>query len=484
MDKILTFIVNEYNEILLLKGSKNDPQFKKSFWYVVTGGCEKCDLNREETVKREIKEETGINEIKDIMYLNWIFKYNSLGVECTEYAYITFVKKQKIKLNEENVDYKWCDIKEFTEKIHWYGNKQELYKVLKEAIDKKLVESNIVKPVVTDSLEIAKLIKDGWNSAYRGIISDTYLENMNIEKISKSWAEGIVKNKNNIFVYKVNNQILGIIRLGKAESLKNIGEVFVLYVKKKEKRKGIGSKLLKFAKNKFIEDGYGKMIIWCLKGNNQGANFYKKQGGYKLKERDYIVREINVREEGYIFNLKDENDIKLIKPTIEYKEQAKEMMDEARKYDANNPDIWAGYSSMQKYEHYEEWLEKLENDLDFENIKPGRVPASTYFLLRKKDNKILGIINIRYELNEYLENFGGHIGYSIRATERKKGYGKKQLELALDKCSEISINNVLITCREDNKGSAKVIEACGGIYEDTRFSKEENDNFKRYWIKY
>ena len=55
MDKILTFIVNEHNQILLLKGNKNDPQFKKSFWYVVTGACEEYDLNREETVKREIK---------------------------------------------------------------------------------------------------------------------------------------------------------------------------------------------------------------------------------------------------------------------------------------------------------------------------------------------------------------------------------------------------------------------------------------------
>ena len=60
MDKILTFIVNEYNEILLLKGSKNDPQFKQSFWYVVTGGCENYDLNKEETVKREVKEETNL----------------------------------------------------------------------------------------------------------------------------------------------------------------------------------------------------------------------------------------------------------------------------------------------------------------------------------------------------------------------------------------------------------------------------------------
>lgn len=138
MDKILTFIVNEYNEILLLKGNENDPQFKKSFWYVVTGGCEKYDLNREETVRREIKEEVGINKIKDIFYLNWIFKYTSLGVECTEYAYMTFVKKEKVILNEENIDYKWCNKKEFIEKIQWYSDKTELDNVLTKALDKKL----------------------------------------------------------------------------------------------------------------------------------------------------------------------------------------------------------------------------------------------------------------------------------------------------------------------------------------------------------
>ena len=97
MDKILTFIVNEYNEILLLKGSQNDPQFKKSFWYVVTGGCEKYDLDREETVKREVKEETGLLTSNNI-YLNWILEYESLGVQCKEYVYISFVNKTYINI--------------------------------------------------------------------------------------------------------------------------------------------------------------------------------------------------------------------------------------------------------------------------------------------------------------------------------------------------------------------------------------------------
>ena len=135
MDKILTFIVNEYNEILLLKGSENDPQFNKSFWYVVTGGCEEFDLNKEETVKREVKEETGLLT-NDNIYLNWILEYESLGVKCREYVYISFVNKANIILNEENIDYKWCKFDEFIKQINWFGNKQILEKVLNSAIKK------------------------------------------------------------------------------------------------------------------------------------------------------------------------------------------------------------------------------------------------------------------------------------------------------------------------------------------------------------
>lgn len=137
MDKILTFIVNEHNEILLLKGSENDPQFKKSFWYVVTGGCEKCDLDKEETVKREVKEETGLTTNHN-MYLNWILEYKSLGVKCREYVYISFVNKSTITLNEENIDYKWCKLDEFIKEINWFSDREILEKVLSLAIEGKI----------------------------------------------------------------------------------------------------------------------------------------------------------------------------------------------------------------------------------------------------------------------------------------------------------------------------------------------------------
>ena len=137
MDKILTFVVNEYNEILLLKGSPNDPQFKESFWYVVTGGCEKSDLNREETIKREVKEETGLKTNYN-MFLNWVLEYKSLGIECREYVHISFVNKSNIILNEEHIEYKWCKFDEFIEQINWFGDKSILEKVLILAIKKQI----------------------------------------------------------------------------------------------------------------------------------------------------------------------------------------------------------------------------------------------------------------------------------------------------------------------------------------------------------
>lgn len=135
--KILTFIVNEEKELLLLKGSKNDLQLKKSIWYVVTGSYEKQDKDFYNTVKREVKEETGL-EVIDMMYLNWIFKYLSLGIKCTEYAYISFVQKKEIILNEENIDYKWYKLDDFLNKIDWFYNKKKLRNVLEKAIEKEM----------------------------------------------------------------------------------------------------------------------------------------------------------------------------------------------------------------------------------------------------------------------------------------------------------------------------------------------------------
>ena len=138
MDKIFSFVVNkETNKLLLLLGSESDPQYKKSFWYVVTGGKEEQDKNLEETVKREIKEETNL-DIQEIIYLNWIFKYKSLGTICTEYVYVSFAEDIDVVLNEENINYMWCDVDKFVELIEWAGDKEFLRNVVESAIKKEI----------------------------------------------------------------------------------------------------------------------------------------------------------------------------------------------------------------------------------------------------------------------------------------------------------------------------------------------------------
>ena len=124
MEKILTFIVKD-KKLLLLLGSDNDPQYHKSFWYVVTGGCEIEDNTLEDTVKREVKEETGLT-LNKIINLNWTFEYESLGENCIEHAFISFADNDKVELNEESIDYKWCKLDEFIKLIEWYGDKNEL----------------------------------------------------------------------------------------------------------------------------------------------------------------------------------------------------------------------------------------------------------------------------------------------------------------------------------------------------------------------
>lgn len=135
-NKILTFIVNENDQFLLLKGSNLDPEFHESFWYVVTGSVEDEDVTLEDTVKREVSEETGLS-LNKIQKLNWIYSYNSLGKHCIEEMYISYTSDKNISLNEESIGYKWCSLEEMIELIKWYSSKDELRNILKNALENK-----------------------------------------------------------------------------------------------------------------------------------------------------------------------------------------------------------------------------------------------------------------------------------------------------------------------------------------------------------
>lgn len=96
---------------------------------------------------------------------------------------------------------------------------------------------------------------------------------------------------------------------------------------------------------------------------------------------------------------------------------------------------------------------------------------------------LLGLIQVRLVLKGYLVDFGGHIGYCVRPSKRRKGYAKLMLLKALDVCSSEGLDRVMITCLEDNMASARTIEACGGVFEKTVYDNLNYlANMKRYWI--
>ncbi len=146
-------------------------------------------------------------------------------------------------------------------------------------------------------------------------------------------------------------------------------------------------------------------------------------------------------------------------PNINRKEDAIAYIKEFYKYKS----VIQGTGGLQKFlDNYEGWLKQLQENC---TIVPNekRVPSRTYFLIRSNDNKIIGSINIRLTLNENLKKFGGHIGYSIRPTERNKGYNKINLYLGLKICQEYNIKMVFIDAAKDNPASWKTIEALNGV---------------------
>ena len=132
---------------------------------------------------------------------------------------------------------------------------------------------------------------------------------------------------------------------------------------------------------------------------------------------------------------------------------------------------------------YGQFLRRWRNFHTGRHLPEHLVPGTKYFLLEEGSPKILGVIDIRHRLNDYLlNNPGGHIGYAVAPSERRKGRATEQLRLGLEICREMGINPVLITCNKENISSAKVIRKNGGVLEDERVSKE-GLVFQRYWIE-
>ncbi|MBO4297241.1 MAG: GNAT family N-acetyltransferase [Clostridia bacterium] len=170
--------------------------------------------------------------------------------------------------------------------------------------------------------------------------------------------------------------------------------------------------------------------------------------------------------------------LKLIRLTKEYENQLGEMLDEWKadqELNHTNHSPWAIFKN--DYHDFNYYLEHLE----VKDAKEGLVPDSVFFLLDEDRNRLLGAVNIRHYLNDYLLKEGGHIGDGIRPSERRKGYATEMVRLALIECKKLGIDRVLMTCDKDNVGSAKSILKNGGVLEN-EFLNEDGNIEQRYWI--
>lgn len=113
---------------------------------------------------------------------------------------------------------------------------------------------------------------------------------------------------------------------------------------------------------------------------------------------------------------------------------------------------------------------------------PDGVVATQFLYVRKADMRVVGMIQVRHYFNDYLSKYGGHIGYSIKPIERRKGYATSMLNAVLPYCREIGLKKILITCIDGNIGSEKAIRNNGGVYESTVYELRKKRRLKRFWI--
>lgn len=155
------------------------------------------------------------------------------------------------------------------------------------------------------------------------------------------------------------------------------------------------------------------------------------------------------------------NDIILVRPTLEHKEEALAYREE---HFQHGEKIIYGSELFDKTESYEEWLTCVTRNTDPATVNENWVVTDTFFAVRKSDGRIVGIIDLRHTLNDFLKDLGNS-GYSVRPSERKKGYASEMLSQLLQAAKEAGMEELHISVERKNTASVKVIQKNGGAYE-------------------
>ncbi len=168
----------------------------------------------------------------------------------------------------------------------------------------------------------------------------------------------------------------------------------------------------------------------------------------------------------------------LIEPTMEYENELLAYREEFFR-DGSSMD---GCGSLRNFEKIADWIAFVEAGKRPETVPEGLVPATQFLYVREADRRVLGMLQLRHILNDYTALYAGHIGYSIRPSERRKGYASSLLRDALPRCRELGLDRVLVCCKVENEASRRVILKNGGVYDATVTEPRRGVALERYWI--
>ncbi|MBP9757055.1 MAG: GNAT family N-acetyltransferase [Candidatus Pacebacteria bacterium] len=173
--------------------------------------------------------------------------------------------------------------------------------------------------------------------------------------------------------------------------------------------------------------------------------------------------------------------MQLVFPAVAYKDSFMEAVGEFVASDTSERgERYKEYVDEIAEKGFERFVEEEKSHARGENLREGYVPVTTLWLI--DGGEFVGRVSIRHRLNDYLQRVGGHIGYDIRPSKRKQGYGTTLLRLALPEARRIGLERLLVTCDATNEGSRKVIENNGGVLENSEIDELSGVERLRFWI--
>jgi len=164
----------------------------------------------------------------------------------------------------------------------------------------------------------------------------------------------------------------------------------------------------------------------------------------------------------------------LVRPTKDLEFQAIEFKNQFFEHgenEINGSELW------DKMDNYGEWLEKVTKNISKDTVDQNWVVTDTFFAIRERDKKIIGMIDFRHELNDFLKDFG-HCGYSVLPSERKKGYATEMVRQIMEIARRIGLTEMQLSCKKNNIASVKTITNNNGIYSRSfQYNNEAADVF-------